>query len=262
DGELGERGELATALAAVEAGVGTRGGSQDHTAILCCQPGLWSRFRFRPMRSEGTLPEPAELALLVAVSGVVASKSGAARAAFNRAADAVGDILALWNRATSRQDASLAAALASAPGAREELRSLLVPQPRLAARLEQFWNESEVWIPAAVAAAAAQDWRAFAEVVACSQAAAAAALGNQTPETDALVALALGLGAVAASSFGAGFGGSVWALVPRAEAQAFRSAWQQQYRRQFPGCAARSQFMECAAGPPATKLAWGQGTDE
>ena len=38
-------------------------------------------------------------------------------------------------------------------------------------------------------------------------------LGNQVPETIALARAALAHGAFAACSFGAGFGGSVWALV-------------------------------------------------
>jgi len=41
-----------------------------------------------------------------------------------------------------------------------------------------------------------------------------AALGNQIPQTIFLAKTARQLGAVAASAFGAGFGGSVWALVP------------------------------------------------
>ncbi len=47
-----------------------------------------------------------------------------------------------------------------------------------------------------------------------SQEAAERWLGNQIPETIALARLARHVGATAASAFGAGFGGSVWALVP------------------------------------------------
>ena len=41
---------------------------------------------------------------------------------------------------------------------------------------------------------------------------------------------ATALGARAASSFGAGFGGSVWALVPTADADAFAADWMDRYR--------------------------------
>ena len=50
-------------------------------------------------------------------------------------------------------------------------------------------------------------------------------LGNQVPETISLASTARALGAAAASAFGAGFGGSVWALVPEADAHAFASDW-------------------------------------
>src|SRR5688572_29941398 len=57
--------DLAAYLASVEMGgsfgtlegdegVGTLGGSEDHTAILCCKEGLVSRYSFIPTRSEGT----------------------------------------------------------------------------------------------------------------------------------------------------------------------------------------------------------------
>ena len=49
-------------------------------------------------------------------------------------------------------------------------------------------------------------------------------LGNQVPETIALARAALEHGAFAACSFGAGFGGSVWALVD-GDADAFARRW-------------------------------------
>ena len=50
-------------------------------------------------------------------------------------------------------------------------------------------------------------------------------IDNQIPATSDLVATALDRGAFAASSFGAGFGGSVWALVDRASARTFANDW-------------------------------------
>jgi galactokinase len=57
-----------------------------------------------------------------------------------------------------------------------------------------------------------------------SQAEAKSLLDNQVPETVALARSARELGAFAACSFGAGFGGSVWALVDR-DAEAFARRW-------------------------------------
>lgn len=244
------RESLAAWLAAAEAGVGTHGGSEDHTAILCCRAGHWSQYRFCPPQCEQTIPAPPHLCLVIAVSGVTASKSGAARDAYNRTADSTREILALWNQASARRDSTVAAALAAAGF---EPMAALLPPP-LRARLEQFHNESEVWIPAAVRSAAAGDWQHFGACVAHSQAAAESALANQIPETIALAASARRLGALAASSFGAGFGGSVWALMPRAQAPAFRAAWQRAYLDAFAARAAESLFFESAAGPAALPI--------
>ena len=59
---------------------------------------------------------------------------------------------------------------------------------------------------------------AFGDLVDRSQQLAERRLGNQVPETIELARSARELGARAASAFGAGFGGSVWALVSRADA--------------------------------------------
>jgi galactokinase len=55
---------------------------------------------------------------------------------------------------------------------------------------------------------------------------------NQIPETNALAALAHDAGAFAASSFGAGFGGSVWAMVHADDAAAVVERWQAKYLEQ------------------------------
>jgi galactokinase len=60
-------------------GVGTQGGSEDHTAILCCRAGQLSLYRFRPIEHEGEVALPEGWTFAIAVSGVHASKSGAVR---------------------------------------------------------------------------------------------------------------------------------------------------------------------------------------
>ena len=62
-------------------------------------------------------------------------------------------------------------------------------------------------------------------------------LGNQIPETRALVEAAIGLGAWAASSFGAGFGGSVWAAVWASDADRFARDWMSAYAWRCPHAA-------------------------
>ncbi|HLN57685.1 MAG TPA: galactokinase, partial [Thermoanaerobaculia bacterium] len=117
------------------------------------------------------------------------------------------------------------------------------------ARFEQFLLESETIVPAAAEAVATADDAVLGAVVARSQSGAERLLGNQVLETSGLVASARARGAIAASAFGAGFGGSVWALVESDGAQGFRTDWQDDYRRSFPNAAASSEFFATRAGP-------------
>jgi galactokinase len=87
-----------------------------------------------------------------------------------------------------------------------------------------------------------------------SQAGAQALLGNQISETILLARSARELGAVASSAFGAGFGGSVWALVPAESAGTFIERWRTEYLRNFPAHTPASQFFVTRAGPPAGRI--------
>ncbi|MEZ4558498.1 MAG: hypothetical protein R2854_19060 [Caldilineaceae bacterium] len=84
-----------------------------------------------------------------------------------------------------------------------------------------------------------------------SQQQGAALLGNQVPETIALAELATALGATGASAFGAGFGGSVWALVPQ-EAPTRFWPWRARYAEAFPQRA--GDFFVTRAGTSAHRL--------
>ena len=62
-----------------EAGVGTFGGSEDHTSMLCCKAGMLSQFSFAPGVFERDIPFPRQADLVIACSGVEAAKTGSAR---------------------------------------------------------------------------------------------------------------------------------------------------------------------------------------
>ena len=230
-----------------DGGVGTFGGSEDHTAILCSQSGMLRQYAFCPVRHERDVPFPAGWRLVIAVSGVAADKTGAAREGYNRAAAQAAAILVAWRRATARADPSLAAALASAPDAADRMRLLVSGALRL--RLEQFLAESTEIIPAAAEVLARGDVAALGPLVDRSQKLAEGCLENQIPETIGLARRARELGAAAASAFGAGFGGSVWALVREEEAPEFRVRWADVYGQDFPTVALRAEFFVTGAGP-------------
>ena len=84
-----------------------------------------------------------------------------------------------------------------------------------------------------------------------SQHGAELALENQITETVRLCSLARELGAVASSAFGAGFGGSVWAMLPDAHAERFASRWRDRYVKLFPNVAHRAQVFTTHPSAPA-----------
>jgi galactokinase len=220
-------------------GVGTFGGSEDHTAMLCCRAGELSQYSFCPVRHERQVPCPPGHGFVVAVSGVKAEKTGAAKDAYNRASLAVRAILDAWRAESGRPDGSLAEAVdrAGAVQVRELIERVTVDGFETAVlldRFDQFVEESEGIIPAASAALAGGDVARFGSLVGRSQHLAARLLRNQVPETEGLARSARELGAIAASAFGAGFGGSVWAMVRDDETDRFAARWEQAYRSAFP----------------------------
>jgi galactokinase len=241
-----------------DAGVGTHGGSEDHVAIVCGAPHRLSAWRFVPIRRAADLAIPASWRFVIAASGVPAQKTGAAQAAYNSLSQRVSTLLDLWNQA-ERPERSLHAALASAPGAGARMRHLLASSdlPPLAiaaltARLDHLIAEDRRVLEA-VAAFRDADAARVGELSDASQRDAEALLGNQVPETTALASSARQLGAFAASAFGAGFGGSVWALVLEDRVQPFVEAWMAAYRERFPSRQAATAFA-APPGPPLTRL--------
>ncbi len=240
------------------AGVGTHGGSEDHTAIMASRAGHVSQYRFVPVTHLGDVPMPQEWTFVIASSGIQADKAGSVLERFNRAANGTRALLALWNARSAEPARSLGAVLAGDNGA-ERLRSCLGPSKDgtfttedLYRRLVHFMREDHR-VALASRAFASADLNALDALSAASQRDADELLGNQIPETRALAGLARQAGAFAASSFGAGFGGSVWALVPRAEAGQFSRKWVSAYQRQRPEIASVECF-EARPGPPLTEL--------
>jgi len=239
------------------AGVGTHGGSQDHTAILACRPGHASLYQFMPVTSLGDVPMPPEWTFVIASSGVQADKAGSVLARYNRAADGVRALLALWNAQADGPAHSLSAAL-STPDASERFAGCLsaasgpFSPEALRQRLQHFVNEDRRAALAAHAFATC-DRAALGELSRASQMEADTLLGNQIPETIALAQQARDTGAFAASSFGAGFGGSVWALISTGDAQAFAEEWIRAYQRRRPALGPIPWFI-ARPGPPATEI--------
>jgi galactokinase len=241
-----------------DAGVGTHGGSKDHVAILCGAPGHLSAWRFVGIHHICNVKVPESWTFVVAASGVAARKTGPAKEAYNRLSREATALLDLWNRSEPARS-SLRDALASTPSARDRLVALVhrsgLEEPAAAAlerRLEHFVREDARVLHAVGAFRDAARARvgALADV---SQADAEALLENQVPETIALARSARDLGAFAASSFGAGFGGSVWALVEQQAASEFARRWLADYTTRYPDRSGATAFI-ARPGPSLTRL--------
>ena len=126
---------------------------------------------------------------------------------------------------------------------------------KLADRVRQFVIESEAIIPQAADALARNDLRKFGQLVDISHVNSRELLWNIIPETDYLQQSARKLGAIAASGFGAGFGGSVWALVTAADVDMFCERWNAAYHTAFTGVAHRGQMFDTFTSPSAFELA-------
>lgn len=213
-----------------DSGVGTHGGSEDHAAILTGEPGRLSAFRFVPMRADATCRVPDEWRFVLAPSGVPSEKTGAAKEKYNRLSLGTRTLLEWWNRAEPHA-ASLGEALGSRPDAAPRLREIVRSSATgewasdaLIKRLDHFVRE-DARVPDALAAFEAADAARVQELAAGSQEDAETLLDNQVPATSELARSARELGAIGACGFGAGFGGSVWALVTHENADTFAARW-------------------------------------
>lgn len=217
-----------------EQGVGTFGGSQDHTAILCGKKNTLSQFSFSPVRLENEITLPDDLCFVIASSGVVAEKTGAAKAKYNRLSLLVKEIRNLF-------DENLTLAQLIEKYGFDELKKKLANHD-LINRLHQFYTESFKIIPQVSEYLEKGEVEKIGELIDLSHQNADKFLENQTPETNFLRSTARKIGAIASSAFGAGFGGSVYALVKKTEAEKFLDEWKTEYLKTFPQHSEKSEF--------------------
>jgi galactokinase len=243
-------------------GVGTFGGSEDHTAILNCRANMLSQYSYCPVHFERFINMPPNCIFAIASSGVAAEKTGEAKEKYNRASLLASAVIQLWQQKTGLDDPHIAGALTNNENAADKMRTILrqsrhtsFTPAELLNRFEHFYAESTEIIPAAGDALLANNTELFGKHVDRSQAIAEKLLGNQVEETVFLAQAARKLGATAASNFGAGFGGSTWALIPDdSKTELFLQKWSQQYHNAFPDAAAKANFFTTQAGPSVLQL--------
>jgi len=229
--ENGQSCSLQGELLDGSAGVGTFGGSQDQTAIFHAKPGKLSIHTFCPTRWKEDVDLPQDLAILVAFSGFRAEKTQKAKEAFNRLAERAKAIPQAYNELAGTQY-QWAADLLDLEDVEERLAGPLPSQYQnmdLLQRYKAFHAESNLLIPQATEALRNGDYDTVGRAVDESHANSKGYLNNISEEIDILVQIARASGALGASGFGAGFGGSAYALVPSSEVPSFLPAWQERY---------------------------------
>ena len=304
-------------------GVGTFGGSEDHTAIMSCTKGQLKMWEYCPTKHLKTIDIDPNVRFVIAVSGAKAEKTGAAMNEYNDAC-----ALAAWSAAcfvVSRADSTTAVMTKetlvtlfnqttlynpNVPNLAEVVRQVrlengggnttedklnvknkiiasirscsehfktsvpVVMGPLglgcdglesdritievLVTRFEQYFDESEDIVESCCTAFETKDYAALGNMVDNSHKYTVEKLKNTIPETAWLPKWARESGnAIASSAFGAGFGGSCWALVNKNESETFRTNWLAAYENEFPaanGCGLTREFFVFAPGPGAFAL--------
>ncbi len=223
------------------AGVGTFGGSQDHAAIVLGKSDQLSAFSFSPLRHDADFPFPDTHSFVIASSGVAAEKTGAARDSYNRVSRMVSEITNTFGKGLAL------AQMFGEFGTDDVLLKIRRMKSKfmtreLLDRVEQFRIENFEIIPAVAEMLSTGKISDIGDPIDLSQENAERFLGNQIAETAFLQRSAREIGAVAASAFGAGFGGSVYAVVKRSDAEGFAAEWQRVYRNRFPQHVRTSEF--------------------
>ncbi|MBN8588722.1 MAG: galactokinase [Rhodothermia bacterium] len=242
-----------------ERGVGTLGGSQDHVAILCSRAGCLNHFSYAPTCFKKAIALPPEFQFVIGHSGILAEKTGDALELYNRTSSLAQALVEAWNHGEGGNFPHIGALLQHPKfdlytiWKHLLLRRKTFSDVALMDRLDHFMVETDL-VEEAVKALEQDQIISFGRLSFQSQHYAERLLHNQVQETTFLVSTARRLGALAASAFGAGFGGAVWALVHTYDVPLFLQKWEATYAHTFPNRVSLSQFFPVIPGSPAFAL--------
>ncbi len=262
-----ENGQTFRGLAG-DRGVGTFGGSEDHTIILNGKRGMISLYRFAPTLREADISLPRDIAYVILYSGVKAEKTGEAMYKYNLVAKRARLVVERYNHAYGTKhelmrhiieensslppDAILTKVKQATDHYSERGQDLDLP-----GRFRHFYMEDQEFIPKATRALGSHENEELARVTNLSHEASKTFLWNITPEIEFLQKKALKLGALAASGFGAGFGGSAYALVHVEEVSKFMERIEECYKKRFPRYAGIAKFFQVHPSTGASELSSG-----
>jgi galactokinase len=219
-------------------GVGTFGGSEDHTAILLGRQGRFLLCRYCPTELLHEVPEPEKHRVVTAYSGKRAEKTQNAMKQYNRLSGDAAEAVRVLNRALGTgygllRDFFLELPPSERAEAVEKTLRAAGAGRGLAGRAFQFFREREL-IERAVGFLRESRMEEYGSLMNLSHELSREYLKNIAPEVDRLQRLANELGALGATGFGGGFGGSCYALVDEAEAKPFIEKWRASYLKLYP----------------------------
>ncbi|MFW6139285.1 MAG: galactokinase family protein [Spirochaetota bacterium] len=229
-----------------EGGVGTFGGSEDHTAIFLGKQHTLLYCRYCPTELLESVEVWKDYRTVVAYSGKKAEKTSSAMEKYNRLSLYAAAAVRALNEINSSHHWLLREFfpdLTLEEKARKAYRQILKAGKgdEIARRAYQFFKERGI-MEQAVSRVRQGDIRSYGELINASHMLSRDYLGNIAPEVDFLQAKAVELGACGATGFGAGFGGSCYCVVPKDEVRSFIPRWQKEYLERFPRYKEAVQF--------------------
>jgi len=219
-------------------GVGTFGGSEDHTAILLGERDRLLYCRFCPTEVLERLQIPGSYSIVVAYSGIRAEKTKDAMEKYNLLSRTASEAVALLNQLTCSTYPYLRDFLQDLPpgeaaAAASKLLNASFGKPYIAERAYQFFEERNI-LYRAVDCLKKGKIEEFGRLINISHDLSRDYLKNIVPEIDFLQKSACSLGALGASGFGGGFGGCCYALVEQKNVPQFIREWKAAYLKQHP----------------------------
>ncbi|RKX97558.1 MAG: hypothetical protein DRP54_08975, partial [Spirochaetes bacterium] len=225
-------------------GVGTFGGSEDHTAIFLGNQDKLLYCRYCPTEVLEQVDGWEEYIVVVGYSGKKAEKTKDALEKYNRLSiDAARAVKAL-NEVNKTNYLMLRDFYMDIPlekRAEKAYEQLKSRDERLARRAYQFFKECYLTYRA-VESVKCKDAEEYGKIINLSHDLSRDYLENIVPEIDFLKGSAFGLGAMGATGFGAGFGGSCYALIEKSRAEKFIDEWQDVYLKKYPEYSDIAQF--------------------
>jgi len=219
-------------------GVGTFGGSEDHTAILLGTQNVLLFSKYCPTRILDKVEVWKDYTTVVAYSGRKAEKTREAMEKYNQLSINAQSAVRALNKINGTSHTLLRdffPDLSFEERAEKAFTQLKKAKQgeEIAKRAFQFFMERDLTLKA-VQKVKQGDISGYGQLINSSHNLSRDYLGNIVPEIDFLQKKALELGAEGATGFGAGFGGSCYAVVWASQSESFIERWHREYVSKFP----------------------------